>query len=192
MYYSLDVKNPLYGKRGASYVYAPQKGATEEIVKLLDKGLKNYGKIIKEYTGIEVNKIKGSGAAGGVVAGFISFLNTTILSGVEEILKIGNFKKKIKNVNLMITGEGKIDKQTFYGKGVGTILNYSLKYKIPTIIIAGIIEKEFYQIIKSPYISLFSITQGPVTLEESIKNAKEYLTIKIRELSKLIFSVCRL
>jgi len=79
-----DVENPLYGKKGAAYVYATQKGAREKDVEFLDKGLKNYAKVIKEYTGKDVGKIKGSGAAGGICAGFISFLNAKIISGGEN------------------------------------------------------------------------------------------------------------
>lgn len=184
-----DVKNPLYGKNGASYVYAPQKGATEEMVKILDMGLRNYARIIKKYCGIEINKVKGSGAAGGVAAGFLSFLNAEVVSGIEEILKIGKFEEKIKNARFLITGEGKIDKQTFYGKGVGIILNYSQKYKIHTIVLAGMVEEDVYKLIKSPYISIFSITPGPVSLEKSIKNAKNYIKIKIREIAKILNSL---
>lgn len=180
-----DVKNPLYGKNGSAYVYGPQKGANEKTVKILDNGLRNYAKIIKKYTGIEVSKIEGSGAAGGIVAGVISFLNAKVVSGIEEILKIGNFKEKIKNSDLIITGEGKIDKQTFYGKGVGIILNYSQKYKIPAIVLSGIVDEEVYKYVKSNYISIFSIVPSPVSLKESIEKAEKYIRITIKELIKL-------
>ncbi|MFN4226860.1 MAG: glycerate kinase [Candidatus Ratteibacteria bacterium] len=181
-----DVKNPLYGKNGAAYVYGPQKGADRKIVKILDEGLRNYAKIIKKYTDLKVNQIKGSGAAGGVVAGFVSFLNAKVVSGIEEILKIGNFEEKIKNANLIITGEGKIDRQTFYGKGVGVILKYSERYKIPTIVLAGIIDKDVYKFLKSPYISISSIVLGPCSLENSLKNAEEYIKIKTNHLLKIL------
>ncbi len=181
-----DVENPLYGKNGASYVYGPQKGADIEMVKLLDKGLRHYAKLIKKYTGIEVNKIKGSGAAGGISAGFISFLNAEIFSGIKEILKIGEFEEKIKNANLIITGEGKIDKQSFYGKAVGEIIKYSEKYKIPTIVLAGIVDENVYKFLKSEFVSIFSIVPCPVFVEESIKNAKKYLKIKINQILKIL------
>jgi len=181
-----DVENPLYGKNGASYVYGPQKGADIEMVKLLDKGLRHYAKLIKKYTGIEVNKIKGSGAAGGISAGFISFLNAEIFSGIKEILKIGKFEEKIKNANLIITGEGKIDKQSFYGKAVGEIIKYSEKYKIPTIVLAGIVDENVYKFFKNDFISIFSIVPGSVSVEESIKNAKKYLKIKINQILKIL------
>jgi len=181
-----DVKNPLYGKNGASYVYGPQKGADLKMVKLLDEGLRHYAKLIKKYTGIEINKIKGSGAAGGITAGFISFLNAEIFSGIEEILKIGKFEEKIKNGNLIITGEGKIDKQSFYGKAVGVILKYSEKYKIPTIVLAGMVDENVYKFLKNDLVSIFSIVPGPVSLEDSIKNAKKYLKIKTNQIIKII------
>ncbi|MCM8771746.1 MAG: glycerate kinase [Candidatus Omnitrophica bacterium] len=187
-----DVNNPLYGKNGASFVYGRQKGATEKMIKILDDGLRHYAKIIKKYTGIQVNKIKSSGAAGGIVAGFVSFLSADIVSGIEEILNLGSFESKIKDANLIITGEGKIDKQTFYGKGVGIILNYSIKYKIPTVVLAGKIEEEIYKFTNNPYISLFSIVQGPVSLEESIRKTRKYIKTKIREILKLILSLKKL
>jgi len=181
-----DVENPLYGKNGATFVYGPQKGADIKMVKLLDKGLRHYAKLIKKYTGIEINKIKGSGAAGGVSAGFISFLNAEIVSGIEEILKIGKFEEKIKNSDLIITGEGKIDKQTLYGKAVGVILKYSEKYKIPAIVLAGIVDEKVYKFLKNDFISIFSIVPGPVSLEKSIKNAEKYIRFKINEIFKWV------
>ncbi|MCM8833001.1 MAG: glycerate kinase [Candidatus Omnitrophica bacterium] len=181
-----DVKNPLYGKNGAAYVYGPQKGADKNTIKILDYGLRNYAKIIKKYKNIDVNKINGSGAAGGIVAGFLSFLNAKIVSGIEEILKIGKFEGKIKNANLIITGEGKIDRQTFYGKGVGIILKYSERYKIPTIILAGIVDEQVYKFVKSPYISIFSIVPGPCSIENSIRNSEKYIKIKTNQLIKFL------
>ena len=91
-----DVENPLYGKNGAAYVYAPQKGASKKEVEFLDKGLKNYAEVIKKFTGKDISKIKGSGPAGGIPAGFISFLNTEITSGIDFILKVGKFEEKLK------------------------------------------------------------------------------------------------
>ena len=181
-----DVKNPLYGKNGAAYVYGPQKGADEKTVKILDDGLRNYAKIIKKYKNIDVNKINGSGAAGGIVAGFVSLLDAKVFSGIEEILKIGKFEDKIKNADLIITGEGRIDRQTFYGKGVGVILKYSTRYKIPTIILAGIIDENIYKFIKSRYISIFSIVPGPCSVENSIKNSEKYIKIKTKQLLKFL------
>ena len=181
-----DVKNPLYGKNGASYIYGPQKGADIKMVKLLDKGLRHYAKLIKKYTGIEINKIKGSGAAGGISAGFISFLNSEIVSGIKEIFKIGKFEEKIKNANLIITGEGKIDKQSFFGKAVGEIIKYSEKYKIPTMVLAGIVDEDVYKFLKNEFVSILSIVPGPLSLEESIQNAEKYLKIKIHQILKII------
>ncbi|HOK56385.1 MAG TPA: glycerate kinase [bacterium] len=181
-----DVKNPLYGKNGAAYVYAFQKGANESMVEILDNGLRNYAKVIKKYTGIEINKVEGSGAAGGIVAGFVSFLKSKVISGIEFILKIGNFEEKIKKADIIITGEGKIDTQSFFGKAVGVILKYSEKYKITVIVLAGIVDEKIYRFLKSPYISIFSIVPGPVPLKDSIENSKKYLEIRTREILKLL------
>jgi len=180
-----DVRNPLYGSEGASYVYAPQKGANSKDVFLLDKGLRNYANVVKRYTGKDISKLKGAGAAGGVGGGFYAFLNGKILSGIHTILSIGKFEEKIKKADLLLTGEGKIDSQIKYGKTLGVIFNLVKKYKIPTIAFAGIVERQVYNFIKSHLISIVSISSGITNIEESIKNAKELLEIKVQQVLKI-------
>ena len=181
-----DVKNPLYGKKGASYIYAKQKGADEKTVEFLDRGLKNYACVIEKFTGKKVSKIEGAGAAGGISAGFLAFLNAEIKSGAETILKMGNFKEKIKKADLLITGEGKIDKQTFYGKTLQILFNLAEKYRIPTIALCGTVDEEIYKILDSNMISIISILPGLVDYRDAMKKAKYYLRIKTEQIMKIL------
>lgn len=110
-----DVKNPLYGEKGAAFVFAPQKGASFEEVKFLDKGLENLGKILDRSAGENVSVFLGAGAAGGLGAG-LKFLGAELLRGIDAVLEKSNFKEKAAGADLIITGEGRLDSQTSEGK----------------------------------------------------------------------------
>ncbi len=135
-----DVNNKMYGKDGASYVYAPQKGADKKMVKELDKGLKHLSKVIKKDLQINVSKIQGAGAAGALGAGSIAFLNASLKSGIDIVLDITGFNNYLKDCDYVITGEGKLDYQSFKGKVISGILNRCKKYNTPVIIIPGCID----------------------------------------------------
>ncbi|MGB9720901.1 MAG: glycerate kinase [bacterium] len=132
----VDVSNPLTGENGA-IVYAPQKGATKKELPIIHQGLKNFKEIIlKEYE-IDLDKIKGSGAAGGIGGGMHAILNAKIISGFDYYEKIFRLNKKIKNADLIITGEGKIDRTTFYGKATGKIIQICKRYHKPVVLVCG-------------------------------------------------------
>ena len=143
-----DVKNQLTGQEGASFVYGEQKGGTIEQLKILDENLKIYASTIRECTGIEVETIEGSGAAGGIGAGLIAFFNAELKSGIDLIIEILEIDKLIKNADLVITGEGKIDKQTLNGKAILGIASVGKKYKVPVIAITGKIGNNIEEIYK--------------------------------------------
>lgn len=132
-----DVKNPLYGKNGAAYVYAPQKGATPEIVEQLDQGLRNYSRVINETFGVDISELPGAGAAGGIGGGLIAFLNGKMKSGIEIIMSYSNFEKEIEDIDLVITGEGKIDMQTLNGKAPYIIAQKAKERGISVIAVCG-------------------------------------------------------
>ncbi|WP_370477709.1 glycerate kinase [Tamlana flava] len=113
-----DVENPLFGKDGAALVYAAQKGATEDDIKMLDDGLKSFSKIIERVFNINPQAVKGAGAAGGIGIASKIFLNGELQSGIQLIKRVANFDEKIKNADWIITGEGILDKQTLSGKTV--------------------------------------------------------------------------
>lgn len=118
-----DVTNPLYGPDGAAYVYGPQKGASEEEVELLDQGLRHMAKLIRSHFGFEVHHLSGAGAAGGMGAGAITFLNAEMSSGVELVKQMISFEDKVKGADWIITGEGKLDSQTLSGKTILGVLS---------------------------------------------------------------------
>lgn len=169
-----DVKNQLTGQKGASFVYGEQKGGTIEQLKILDKNLKIYASVIRECTGIEVETIEGSGAAGGIGAGLIAFFNAELKSGIDLIIETLEIDKLIKNADLVITGEGKIDKQTLNGKAILGIASVGKKYKVPVIAITGKIGDNIDEIYQLGITAIFSIVNKPMTLDEAINNV-EYL-----------------
>lgn len=132
-----DVSNPLCGEYGASSIYGPQKGATPEMVEILDKSLMHFAGVIKNNLGCDVKDVPGAGAAGGLGAGLMAFLNARLVPGIELILKTVGFEDKVKDADLVITGEGKIDRQSAFGKVAMGIARASKKYKVPVIAIGG-------------------------------------------------------
>lgn len=170
-----DVDNPLYGKEGDAYVYGPQKGADEKIVIKLDEGLKNYTNIIKRDLGIDIKDVKGAGAAGGLGAGLIAFLNAEMKSGIEIVIESTKLEEKIKSTDLVITGEGRIDYQTQFGKTSYGVAKLTKKYNKPVIGICGSIGEGTEILYNHGFTSMFSIADKPMTLEESMERTPELL-----------------
>lgn len=123
-----DVDNPLYGKNGAAHIYGPQKGASAQMVEQLDKGLQNFNRIFKEK--VDLQRIPGAGAAGGMGAGAIVFLDAKLKSGIQLMKETADFDNQIKGFDWIITGEGKIDKQTFSGKVIKGIMDSRKNQKL--------------------------------------------------------------
>lgn len=180
-----DVQNPLYGKEGASYVYGAQKGASKEGIKFLDEGLQNYNRIVKRTKGIDMNSIKGSGAAGGISGGFAAFCGAEIVSGIKTILKIGDFEDKLKGTDILITGEGKLDIQTFYGKSIGVILDICKRYKVPVVILAGNVDVSVYKNQTLRDTIILSIVPGIMSMEEAMEKGKIFLYYATEQILKL-------
>jgi glycerate kinase len=182
-----DVKNSLFGPEGAASVYAPQKGANEEDVFFLDKGLMHFSKVIREKTGKEVDSIPGSGAAGGIGAGFCGFFNAQITSGIQLIMELLNFEEEIATSDLIISGEGKIDQQTLYGKVISGIYELCQRHNKPLMLLAGKIEEEAYSIYGDKVLALFSIVNGPINENEAFLKASYLLENVSYNIAKLIF-----
>jgi glycerate kinase len=170
-----DVSNPLYGPEGAAYIFGPQKGATPEIVKYLDDCLRHYAGIIKRELGIDLQKIPGAGAAGGLGAGLVVFLNAKIKSGIQTVMEANRIDEYLKKVDLVITGEGKIDGQTLMGKTPVGIARKAKEYNLPVIAIAGSVDDDAVLAFEAGIDSIFSITQRPTSLEEAIKNTAKWI-----------------
>lgn len=171
-----DVANPLCGPDGASYMYGPQKGATPEMVNILDTALANYASIIKAQFGIDVANIPGSGAAGGVGTGFLAFTNAKFKMGIEAVLGLINFDKQLQGTDIVFTGEGRIDEQTAYGKVPVGIAGHAKQIcAIPVVAIAGGIGKGSEAALSRGIDAIFSVADGPITLEESQERVEELL-----------------
>ncbi len=168
-----DVDNPLCGPNGATHIFAPQKGASVEMVEELDKALENYADKIQDMLNKSVKDMAGAGAAGGTTATLVSFFkNSTIQSGVEIIGNVVKLEEKSQGADLIITGEGKIDYQTLSGKTPIAPLNVANKYNIPIIAIAGALGQDYEQLLEAGFKGLYSVTVAPTTLQDALKTTR--------------------
>ncbi|MCR4911941.1 MAG: glycerate kinase [Bacilli bacterium] len=179
-----DVKSPLFGIEGAAYKFAPQKGATKEEVELLDKGLRHLSDVIIKDLGKDVSSIHGSGAAGGLGGGLLAFANAKMSSGIETILDLIHFDEFIAHNDLVISGEGKLDRQTLDGKVIDGIAKRCMKMNKPLYLIVGISELSLEEI-QSIYPcvqKIFETNDRHIPFEEVKGRAKEDYQRKIKEL----------
>ncbi len=165
-----DVFNPLVGEMGAAYVFAPQKGATLAQVKTIDDNLNHYADKLWEYLKIDVKSIPGSGAAGGLGAGLIAFCNATITKGSDEILKLVQLEKHLIDADIVITGEGKIDGQTIYGKAPIGVAKLAKKHDILTVAIVGSTGLGYEKNYDYGIDMIIDIIDSPMSLETAISN----------------------
>jgi len=167
-----DVNNPLTGEEGASAVFGPQKGATDKMIKQLDKSLSHYAKTIERVLHIEVNDVPGSGAAGGLGAGLLTFTNATLRPGVEIVIEHTKLKEKIKHIDYCFTGEGKIDSQTQFGKTPYGVMKATKETNPETkvVALAGSVEKDIDKLYEEGFSGIFSITPGANTIDELLEN----------------------
>jgi len=181
-----DVDNPLYGKNGAAYIYGPQKGASKDQVKELDQGLKHIAEIIKDDLGKEVNEIPGAGAAGGLGAGLSAFLDAKLRPGIKIVMEASKLREKMKKVDLVVTGEGKIDGQTASGKTPVGVSRIAKKEELPVIAVAGTIGEDAEKVYDEGIDFLYSVIDKPMTLKEAIDNADKLLIKTGYNLGKFI------
>lgn len=181
-----DVDNPLCGKLGASAVFAPQKGADEDMVKSLDEGLAHLAKIIKRDLHIEVKDIKGAGAAGGLGAGSIAFLQSKLTKGIDVVLDTINFDELVSKADIVFTGEGKFDSQSLHGKVVMGVANRSQKYKTPVIVVTGAIGENIQEAYNKGITAIFSINKEPMEFSKSALKSKENMILTMENILRLL------
>ena len=177
-----DVNNPLYGKNGAAYVYASQKGAKVSQVQKLDKGLINLESKLLHHNFSSIADIPGAGAAGGVGGGSISFLKAKLISGIENFLKISRLEKIINDCDLIITGEGKLDSQTQYGKVISGVSNLAKKFNKTIIAVCGDADKDNYNILGLK--KVYTILDKTDLKDDAMLNAERYLVEIGEDISK--------
>lgn len=181
-----DVRNPLCGPNGASAVFGPQKGATPEMVKFLDRSLLNYGRILEQTTGKKIITVPGSGAAGGLGAGLLAFAGAEMKSGIEIVLESCNAEKHIKDSDLVITGEGRTDAQTAFGKVPAGIAALASKYNVPVVCLSGGLGDDYEEIYKCGIDAAFSNVMDAMSLEEAKARSGEFLEKTARSIIRLV------
>lgn len=166
-----DVTNPLCGPTGASAVYGPQKGATPEMVEELDVALAHYARILERDLGQDVRDVPGAGAAGGLGAGLLAFLNARLRPGAQIVLEAVRLEEQIRDANLVITAEGRLDSQTAYGKSVGAVAALAKNYHLPVLAIAGSLGDDYQEVYRLGIDGLAVLPSGPMTLSTAMQNA---------------------
>ena len=166
-----DVNNPLTGKEGASHVYGPQKGATAEMIEVLDANLVHFDKILQRDLGKSVNTVPGAGAAGGLGAGLMAFLNASLKSGIEIVTEATQLSKQFAGADLVITGEGQINFQTVFGKTPVGVAKVAKTHNIPVIAIAGSIADRSDGVYDAGIDAMIDIVPEPMPLETAIEKA---------------------
>jgi glycerate kinase len=190
-----DVTNPLAGPRGAAAVYGPQKGATEEMVAALDAGLRNLAACMRRDLSVDVENAGGAGtvgagtigagAAGGLGAALMAFLGARMRSGVEIVIEAVDLAGKLRGAGLVITGEGRVDAQSAYGKAVSGVAGVAAKAKVPCVLVAGSIGAGAEAMLRRGVTAIFSIAEGPATEEELMANAETLLERAGAEVTRL-------
>jgi glycerate kinase len=170
-----DVTNPLTGPTGASAVYGPQKGADEEMVRLLDRSLARLAAVIERDLGKRVAGIPGAGAAGGTGAGLMAFLDASLVPGAPLVVNASGFDLAIRGANLVITGEGRVDSQTAYGKAPGEVARRARAAGIPTLLIAGSKGPGWESLKELGVGAIVTLTEGGANLEQLMRDADQAL-----------------
>lgn len=183
-----DVTNPLTGKLGATYVYGKQKGGNENSLEMLEQGMLNYETKINELFKKEISKQDGAGAAGGIGAALLGFCNAKLVRGIDAVLELNEFNKKIQDADLIITGEGRVDEQSAYGKVVHGVTEYANKESVPVIVIAGGLGDGYEAVYDIGVKAVFAIPDRPMSLETCMNNSKRL----IKSLMTNIFSTMKI
>lgn len=181
-----DVENPLCGKKGASHVFGPQKGATPAMVKKLDENLKHLGKLISRDLKMNVVRMPGAGAAGGLGAGLVAFAGAKLESGIDIVVKATKLAKYIKGADLVLTGEGRVDFQTAFGKTPSGVAKAAKKHKVPVIAIGGALSDDARQVFDHGIDCIESAAAKDMTLEVAIKNSKQDLANAAERVVRMI------
>lgn len=187
-----DVTNPLHGKKGATYVYSKQKGLKDDEFEIVDNYVKNFSNIIKEKYSKDLSHIAGSGAAGGLGYAFLMFTNSNLKKGSNFMIDYLNLEKKISEVDILITGEGKLDRQSFMGKAPIELAKIAKKYNKKVIFLAGSIRDDEIDLLsheeKTIIDASFSIQRGICTLEKAMikENAAKNVERTMEQLCALL------
>ncbi len=183
-----DVENPLCGSNGASAVFGPQKGADNEMVRELDCCLRHYGDKILQTLCIPVAEVPGAGAAGGMGAGLIAFCNAKLIKGVDLILDYLGFDRWVQQADIVITGEGRLDSQTIYGKVPVGVAKRAKKYGKPVYAIAGFLGEGAQAVYDHGIDAVISAIVAPMSLREAIQKSPQAIENAAKNLMRIILT----
>ncbi len=172
---AVDVTNPLTGPEGASAVYGPQKGADAAMVRELDEALAHLGVIVRRDLGVDVTALPGGGAAGGLGAGLVAFLGARLRPGAEMVLDVVRMRAKLRGAALVITGEGRLDAQTAFGKAPARLAELAAAAGVPVVALAGSVDADAETLRQLGILAVSSIPDAPMSLEEAIARAAPLL-----------------
>ena len=182
-----DVSNPLCGPMGASAIYGPQKGATPEMVARLDQGLENLARVIERDLGMAVRDIAGSGAAGGLGAGMVAFANGKLRRGIDLVIDATRLRERMKLADLCLTGEGRIDHSSGYGKTVAGVARVARELGKPCVALGGSVASGADAVLDQGITAFFSILTEPMNLSHALDQESTR-----RRLGRTAEQVCRL
>ncbi len=178
-----DVDNPLTGPMGASAVFGPQKGADSAMVAQLDANLVHFAELIHKTTGKDVSQMAGAGAAGGLGAAFLAFLNAELKSGIDIVLDAVEIDRHLTDTDLVITGEGRIDSQSIRGKTPVGVAKRAKRYRCPVIALAGSLSGDSDLLHQHGIDALFSVVPGVVSLNQALDQAADNLYRSARNIA---------
>ncbi|MFL6561248.1 MAG: glycerate kinase [Bacillus sp. (in: firmicutes)] len=181
-----DVTNPLIGESGASAIFGPQKGATPEMVSILDQNLSHFAEVIKKQLGNDIAHIDGAGAAGGLGAGLLAFLNAQLKKGIDLVIEYTGLEEKVKGADYVFTGEGSIDGQTLFGKTPYGVAAIAAKYSVPVIAFAGRIGNGVESLYDNGFTAIIGILKGVTTLEEALECGEENLVFSAQNVCRVL------
>lgn len=181
-----DVTNPLLGDNGATIVYGPQKGAQQKMIPKLDSALSHYHDKIKEELQKSVKDIPGAGAAGGMGTALLAFLDANLQAGIDVVLDETRFQERVKDAQIVITGEGKMDEQTIYGKTPIGVAKVAKAYDIPVIAICGSLGDQYQEVYRHGIDTVFSITEYPSDLKTTLENGPQFMQRTATNIARLI------
>ena len=181
-----DVNNPLTGPKGASYVYGPQKGATSEMVRTLDSYLSHFDEVLTRTFGQSYKDVPGAGAAGGLGAGLMAFLNAKLKLGVDIMIDTVKLKERMKGASLVFTGEGQLDFQTAFGKTPVGVAKVAKSDNIPVIAIAGGIGEGADAVYDVGIDAMLGIVQAPMSLVDAVEDAAQLIADAAEQAARMI------
>ena len=181
-----DVRNPLCGENGATRTFGKQKGGTPEILDELEAGMENYRELLRREFGIDMDEEPGAGAAGGLGAALLSFLRAELRSGIETVLDLIEFDKKLEGVSLVVTGEGRADWQSAFGKVMQGVGRRCLRQGVPAVAIVGSLGDGAEQIFEYGIESMITTVNGVMPLEEALERAEELYLGAARRLFRML------